>query len=59
MSFQYPFFVGSEIRIRVRFLHSDGSVYSRGLFALKTGIGILKPNQITGASYAKSKENMG
>jgi hypothetical protein len=40
-------------------MHSDRSVFSRGLFALKTGIGILKPNQMTGVSYAKSKENMG
>ena len=40
-------------------LHSDRSVFSRGLFALETGICILKPNHISGASNAKSKENMG
>jgi hypothetical protein len=57
--FPVPIFCGSEIRTRFGFMHSDRSVFSRGLFALKTGIGILKPNQMTGVSYAKSKENMG
>jgi hypothetical protein len=59
VSFQTFFFYGVGDSNSILILNSDGSVFSRGLFALKTGICILKPNHISGASNAKSKENMG
>ena len=57
--FPEPLFCGFVDSNSMLILRSDGSVFSRGLFALMTEICILKPNHISGASNAKSKENMG